>query len=161
MTCAAVETLVTVCEAPIPGSAAIAAGNLTRADWGAAVSSVGNDADLAFRWGTGCDGVAVESAPLPRLAAAAGARWATARFGRVRSGRLGASEWTAESALTGESDVSAGAAQANPAPPVTTAAPIPSATARPPTRPTWADARITLILPTALQTPACRKKLGR
>ena len=56
------------------------------------------------------------------------------------------------------SEGSAGVAQADPAPPVTTAAPIPSATARPPTRPTWADARFTLNLPTALRTSAQQRK---
>jgi hypothetical protein len=56
------------------------------------------------------------------------------------------------------SEGSAGVAQADPAPPVTTAAPIPSATARPPTRPTWADARFTLNLPTALRTSARQRK---
>jgi len=101
----------------------------------------------------------LEPESLTRFDDAAGR--AVGRSPRVRDAGLGASEWTAESVLAGESNVSAGEAQADPAPPVTTAAPIPSATARPPTRPTWADARITLILPTALQSSACRKKIGR
>ena len=157
ITRAAVRTLVAVCDAAVRRCVAAAAGNLTRAE----VSSTGNAAGFAFRWGAGCDGVAVETESLPRFADTAVVGRSTDRFARVPSGRRVVSEWTAESALAWESDVSAGEAQANPAPPETTAAPIPSATARPPTRPTWADARITLNLPTGLQSYACRNKMGK
>lgn len=86
-------------------------------------------------------------APPPRPNDAVDATRPAGRPARFLDAEAGASDWAAESAVTGESDVSAGVAQANPAPPETTAAPIPSATARPPTRPTWADARITLNSP--------------
>jgi len=79
---------------------------------------------------------------------------AAGRLQRVRVVGPAESARADEAASVPASEGSAGFAQADPAPPVTTAAPIPSATARPPTRPTWADARFTLNLPTALRTSA-------
>ena len=136
--------------------AVIAAGRCTRADcWIEAIPSAGIDLAAAtaptfkpgFEWDCWPDGP--ESRPVP--VGATGAARSTARDPRVRGDAGDASAWATESAAVWESVVSAGAAQADPAPPATTAAPIPSATARPPTRPTWADARITLNLPTAPQ----------
>ncbi len=85
---------------------------------------------------------------------------AAGRLHRVRVRAVGPTESARadEAASVPVSEGSAGVAQADPAPPVTTAAPIPSATARPPTRPTWADARFTLNLPTALRTSAQQRK---
>ncbi len=83
---------------------------------------------------------------------------AAGRLQRVRVVGPAESARAGEAASVPVSEGSAGVAQADPAPPVTTAAPIPSATARPPTRPTWADARFTLNLPTALRTSAQQRK---
>jgi len=80
------------------------------------------------------------------------------RFHRVRVVGPAESARADEAASVPVSEGSAGVAQACPAPPETIAAPIPSATARPPTRPTWADARFTLNLPTALRTSARQRK---
>ena len=83
---------------------------------------------------------------------------AAGRLQRVRVVGPAESARAGEAASVPASEGSAGVAQADPAPPETIAAPIPSATARPPTRPTWADARFTLNLPTALQTSAQQRK---
>ncbi len=83
---------------------------------------------------------------------------AAGRLKRVRVVGPAESARADEAASVPASEGSAGFAQADPAPPETTAAPIPSATARPPTRPTWADARFTLNLPTAQRTSARQRK---
>ena len=80
------------------------------------------------------------------------------RFHRVRVVGPAESARDDEAASLPVSEGSAGVAQAYPAPPETTAAPIPSATARPKARPTCADARITMNLPTALRTSARQRK---